>query len=114
MRIATGDLEADGLLDTATTVWCGVFKESDGTIRKFRPHQIPEMLKYMDTIDVLKMHNGIGYDWPLLKKLYGYEYKGKKVDTLVMSRLLNPMRLVPFNCPNKKIGPHSVEAWGWR
>lgn len=114
MRIATGDLEADGLLDTATRVWCGVFKESDGTIRKFRPNQIPEMLKYMDTIDVLKMHNGIGYDWPLLKKLYGYEYKGKKVDTLVMSRLLNPTRLVPFNCPNKKIGPHSVEAWGWR
>ena len=114
MRIATGDLEADGLLDTATRVWCGVFKESDGTIRKFRPHQIPEMLKYMDTIDVLKMHNGIGYDWPLLKKLYDYTYKGKKVDTLVMSRLLNPQRLVPFNCPNKKAGPHSVEAWGWR
>lgn len=114
MRIATGDLEADGLLDTATRVWCGVFKESDGTIRKFRPHQIPEMLKYMDTIDVLKMHNGIGYDWRLLKKLYNYTYKGKKVDTLIMSRLLNPKRLVPPNCPNRNIGPHSVEAWGWR
>jgi hypothetical protein len=31
-----------------------------------------------------------------------------------MSRLLNPKRLVPFNCPNKKAGPHSIEAWGWR
>jgi hypothetical protein len=60
------------------------------------------------------MHNGLGYDWPLLKKLYGYEFKGKKVDTLVMSRLLNPKRLLPFNCPNKKIGPHSIEAWGYR
>lgn len=114
MRIATGDLEADGLLDTATRVWCGVFRETNGTIRKFRPHQIPEMLEYMDTIDVLKMHHGIGYDWPLLRKLYGYEYKGKKVDTLIMSRLLNPKRLVPYNCPDKKIGPHSVEAWGYR
>lgn len=114
MRIATGDLEANGLLDTATKVHCGVFKESDGTIRKFRPHQIQEMLQYMDTIDVLKMHHGIGYDWPLLKKLYGYEFKGKKVDTLIMSRLLNPKRLLPPNCPNRNAGPHSVEAWGWR
>lgn len=114
MRIATGDLEADGLLETATKVHCGVFKEDDGTIHKFRPHQIPEMLAYMDTIDVLKMHYGIGYDWPLLKKLYGYEYRGKRVDTLIMSRLLNPKRMVPPNCPNKGIGPHSVEAWGYR
>lgn len=114
MKIATGDLESDGLLDTATRVHCGVFKENDGSVHKFRPHQIKEMLEYMDTLDVLKMHNGFGYDWPLLRKLYGYEYRGKKVDTLVMSRLLNPKRLVPFNCPNKKAGPHSVEAWGWR
>ncbi len=48
MRIATGDLEADGLLDTATKVWCGVFKEQDGTVRKFRPHQIKEMLDKLD------------------------------------------------------------------
>lgn len=114
MRIATGDLEADGLLDTATRVWCGVFREGDGTVRKFRPHQIKEMLEYMDTIDVLKMHNGLGYDLPLLFKLYGYTYRGKKVDTLIMSRLLNPKRVVPPNCPNKNIGPHSVEAWGYR
>lgn len=115
MNIYTGDLEADGLLDTATQVFCGVFKNSKTKeVRQFRPHQIQEMLKFMDTIDVLKMHNGIGYDWPLLKKLYGYEYKGKTVDTLIMSRLLNPKRMVPFNCPNKGIGPHSVEAWGWR
>ena len=72
------------------------------------------MLAYLDTVDVLIMHNGIGYDWPLLKKLYNYEYKGKRVDTLIISRLLNPKRLVPFNCPNKKCGPHSIEAWGYR
>lgn len=114
MKIATGDLEADGLLDTATRVHCGVFKEDNGTVRKFLPDQIPQMLEYMDTIDVLKMHNGIGYDWPLLKKLYGYTFRGKKVDTLIMSRLLNPKRILPFNCPNKGIGPHSVEAWGYR
>lgn len=115
MRIYTCDLEADGLLDTATKVWCGVFKNSETKeVVKFRPHQIQEMLAFLDTVDVLKMHNGLGYDLPLLKKLYGYEFKGKKVDTLIMSRLLNPKRIVPFNCPDKGIGPHSVEAWGYR
>ena len=114
-RRCVADLEADGLLDTATVVWCGVFKDRDTKeVFKFRPHQIEAMLKFMDTCSELQMHNGIGYDFPLLRKLYGYEYKGKKIDTLVLSRLLNPKRTLPFNCPNKRIGPHSVEAWGYR
>lgn len=115
MRICFGDLEADGLLREATKTWCGVYKDKDtGEITKFRPHQIKEMLQFLDTVDVLIIHNGFGYDWPLLEKLYGYEFKGKKVDTLVISRLLDPKRLVPFHCPNKNIGPHSIEAWGYR
>jgi len=118
MRICVADLEADGLLAEATQVWCGVFKDiSTGKKWKFLPNEIGEMLSFMDTVDVLIMHNGIGYDWPLLKKLYNYEYKGKKVDTLIMSRLHNPKRPLPFNIPKntgKRIGPHSVEAWGYR
>ncbi len=115
MKFVFGDLEANGLLREATKVWCGVFKDRDTKeVVKFTPNQIPEMLAYMDTIDVLVMHNGIGYDWPLLKKLHGYVFKGKRVDTVVMSRLLNPKRLVPFNCPDKGIAPHGLEAWGYR
>jgi DNA polymerase I len=113
MKISLGDLEANGLLKEATKVHCGVFKEK-GKLIKFRPSQIKEMLEYLDTVDVLIMHNGIGYDLPLLKKLYGYVFKGKVVDTLILSRLLNPKRIVPFNCLNKKAGPHSIEAWGYR
>jgi DNA polymerase-1 len=115
VKICFGDLEANGLLDKATHAWCGVFKDKNtGEVVKFRPNEIPEMLKFMDTIDVFIGHNILGYDLPLLKKLYGYEFKGKKVDSLTMSRLLDPKRQVPFNCPNKKCGPHSVEAWGYR
>lgn len=115
MNIVFGDLEANGLLSTVTRTHCGVFKDKNtGEIRKFRPHQMKEMLAYLDTVDVLIMHNGIGYDLPLLKKLYDYEFKGKKVDTLIMSRLLNPKRLAPFNSPDKGIGPHSIAAWGYR
>lgn len=115
MRIFVGDLEADGLLDTATRVWCGSFKDiKTNKMFSFGPDQISEMLRFMDDIDVLIMHNGIGYDWPLLEKLYRYKFKGKKVDTLIMSRLLNPQRVIPPNCLNRHAGPHSVEAWGYR
>lgn len=106
------DLEGDGLLREATRVWCGVFKNiKTGEVRKFGPDDVPEMLDFMDTIPTLCMHNGIGYDWPLLKALYNYEYPGKKVDTLLISRLQNPNRTKPVGC---KGGPHSVEAWGMR
>lgn len=114
MKICVGDLEANGFLRQATRAHCGVFKDlTTKEVVQFRPHQIKEMLEYMDTIDVLIMHNGLGYDWPLLKRLYNYEYPGKKVDTLVMSRLYNPKRQSPYLCPNKK-APHSIEAWGYR
>lgn len=114
MRVAFGDLEADNFVREATKAHCGVFKDKDtGEITKFRPHQMAEMLAHMDSYDVLVFHNGIGYDMPLLDKLFGYKFKGKLVDTLIMSRLFNPKRLVPPNCPNKK-SPHSIEAWGYR
>lgn len=108
------DLEADGLLDTATRVWCGVFIEGKtGKKHVFLEHQVQEMLGYMDRCSILVAHNGVGYDFPLLKMLYGYEYKGTVVDTALMSRLQDPERKAPFNCPIKN-RPHSLDAWGYR
>lgn len=114
MKVGLFDLEANGFLEHATRVHCAVVKIKGGPSRKFRPTEIYELLRYLETFDVLIAHNGIGYDFPILKKLYDWEFTGKIVDTLVMSRLLNPNRLVPFNCLNKKAGPHSIEAWGYR
>lgn len=114
MKIGLFDVEANGFLRQATKVHCGAVKVKGGEIKQFRPHQITELLSYLETFDVLIAHNGIGYDFPLLKKLYNWTFKGKIVDTLIMSRLLNPKRIVPFNCLNKKAGPHSIEAWGYR
>lgn len=114
MKVGLFDIEGNGLLDTITTVHCGVVKERGGLIAKFRPTEIHAFLRHLETFDVLIAHNGIGYDFPVLSKLYGWEFKGKKVDTLIMSRLLDPKRMVPFNCPDKDIGPHGLEAWGYR
>lgn len=101
-RKCVADLEGNGLLDTVTRMWCGVFIDTQTReVFKFRPHQLYEMFDFMDTCDVLIFHNGYGYDFPALEKLYGYVYEGNKVDTLVMSRMLFPERR-----------SHSVEAWG--
>jgi DNA polymerase-1 len=118
MRIQVADLEANGLLDSATTSWCGVFKDiTTKEVYKFSNTHVgyvSQLLTHLDSVDVIIMHNGIGYDLPLLDKLYGYKFKGKVVDTVLMSRLLNPDRLKPFNMPSSKAGPHSLEAWGYR
>lgn len=99
------DLEANGLLDTVTKIWCVVFKNvQTGEVKTFH-HGQPEWekrcMEFMDSIDVLIMHNGIGYDWPALSKVWGYKFKGRKVDSLVVSRLLCTERM-----------SHSVESYG--
>lgn len=112
------DLEADGFLDVATKVHCGVFLSLDGKeTHKFYPgshhNYIESMLEFMDKADCLIGHNIHGYDFPLLKKLHGYEFTNQKIDTVVWSRLFQPKRFVPFNCPVKN-RPHSIETWGYR
>jgi len=115
MKVGFFDLEANGFLQQATHVHCGVVKvHKSDEIKKFNPRQIYQLLEYLDTFDVLIAHNGIGYDFPLLKKLYHWTFKGKVVDTLIMSRLLKPNRILPYHCLNRSAGPHSLEAWGYR
>jgi DNA polymerase-1 len=120
------DIEANGLLDDVTVVHCAVFIDPITRDTKvFTPDTIPEMFKFMDTQPVLCGHNVIGYDFPALLKVHGYKYKGKVVDTLVMSRLLCPNRTVPpkmvqdvrdkrkQGVPARLSGPHSIQSWGY-
>lgn len=117
-----GDLEANGLLDTATQVWCGVFKNIHTLeIKKFYPvpfeggdpYYLHNMIEFMKTAPTIVMHNGLQYDFPLLEKLYGFKYEGEKLDTIVWSRMLQPKRATPYMCPVKN-RPHSILAWGYR
>ncbi len=96
------DIEADGL--HPTIVWCIVAKELDGPIHKFDNTQIEEGVKFLESADVLIGHNIIGYDIPVLEKLHGAKLTHKLEDTLVMSRLFNPVRE----------NGHSLKTWGYR
>lgn len=117
MKIRVFDIEANGLLDTINTIHCFVFSSLDGKVtEKFDNTQWDEATKFMDTCDVLIGHNVISYDFPAIEKITGYVYRGKKVDTLLMSRLQNPNRPVPFHAKNKKeaMKTHGLYAWGVR
>lgn len=113
MKLAC-DLEADGL--DPTQIWCVVCKDlkTKEYYRFVQPQflsQFPDCYP-LDTLPSLvrkaeKMyfHNGIGYDFKVLKKLMGIHLGWPKgVDTLVLSKLRDP----------KIDGGHSIDAWGRR
>ena len=83
------DIETDDL--DASRVWCIVAKEVDGEVYKFGPNEIEDALNFLLQADALIGHNIIGFDLPVLKKLHNFNYTGKIIDTLVMSRLYNPI-----------------------
>jgi len=110
------DMESDGLLQHVTRSWCIVAKDidekHDEAIYYFQPDQIKAGLEFLSEAEVLIGHNIIGFDLPVFKKLYDFEYSGELIDTLVVSRTLYPDRPKPKGYVGK--APHSVEAWGYR
>lgn len=106
------DLEANGLLPKATVLHCAVFKDIDtGKMYEYVGWSL-DLETFLNQCDTICAHNGIDFDLPLLKKLHGWEPAPEVeiIDTLVMSRLLNPDR-TPVEGTR---APHSVEAWGKR
>jgi DNA polymerase-1 len=104
MRSLVFDIETDDL--KATKVWCIVAQDLDSNkIFRFAPHQLESGLGLLQSADRLVGHNIIGFDIPIIENLLGVDLSTKKlVDTLVLSRLLNPVRE----------GGHSLEMWGYR
>jgi len=96
------DIETDDL--DATKVWCIVAKEVDGDTYKFGPDKLEDGLDLLRSAKTLIGHNIIGFDLPVLQKLFNFTYSGKLIDTLVMSRLYNPIRE----------NGHSLKTWGYR
>lgn len=113
-KIRVLDIEANGLLDTVSKIWCFVFRGLDGRKESFGPDELDKAVKFLDSCDVIIGHNMISYDLPAIKKILGYEYKGTVVDTLIMSRMLSPKRMLPPDAINRRAGPHGLYAWGVR
>lgn len=85
-----------------TKIWCCVTKDLDTKEVKVWK-EANELWEYIKEASLIVAHNGIGFDFKLLNKLWNCRIQLKTVqDTLTLSRLLNPSRE----------GGHSLAAWG--
>ena len=103
MKSLVFDIETDDL--NATKIWCLSALDIDTEVQvSFGPSQLEEGLELLKNADKLIGHNIIGFDVPVIKKLTGVDLTDKElVDTLVLSRLFNPVRE----------GNHGLERWGY-
>ena len=137
------DLETNGLLHDATRIHCVAlhWSENDTTeayndekytskpkeLPMAAGHYIHTALQWLEVADVLVGHNIIGFDIPIIKKLYNYfNPRGTIVDTLILSRLYHPnlydiddtyklRKEQKWNMiPKNLYGRHSLEAYGHR
>ena len=129
-RTIVFDLESNGLYHDATQIHCIAYYDSDlDEILSFNDEcpgkgmssPIIRAVQYIEQAGIIIGHNIIGYDIPLIRKLYPFfEPRGVVVDTLLLSRLYHP-RLMQLDkeknwrhMPLQLYGRHSLEAYGYR
>ena len=102
MKSLVFDIETDDL--NATKVWCIVAIDENNKVYSFHGDTIEDGLNLLNEAEMLIGHNILGFDIPVLEKLYDWTPNAsiKIIDTLVLSRLFNPTRE----------GGHSLERWG--
>ena len=101
-RRAVIDIETDAI--DATLIHCICVKQigSTGVRFFFNPDSLQE---YLDSFETIIAHNGLGFDFPVLARLWGVRIPfDKMVDTLTMSIMQDPPRE----------GGHSLKSWGIR
>jgi DNA polymerase-1 len=83
------------------TIWLCVTQKGSEVIHWRDPKGLQE---YIGDSQVCA-HNGIGFDYPILRQVWGVKIrKSQAIDTLIMSRLHNPVIE----------GGHSLKSWGKR
>jgi DNA polymerase I-like protein with 3'-5' exonuclease and polymerase domains len=130
------DIETNGLLEEVSTLHMIGLRDVD-TGQNFMATDFPwepmdgvqhiplsRGLDLLAQADLLIGHNIIGYDIPVLRKLYPHvAYKAQIRDTIIMSRVVWPkddLRDKDFKLfkkdkiPGKMIGAYSLQAFGYR
>lgn len=120
------DIETNGLYNETTEIHCISVKVDDKPTLVYTSKPIKgssgtidDALDILSRADVLIGHNIIKFDLPVIRKLnWTWDYKGKIIDTLIVSKLKYPnIGLTDSNrknFPPKMIGSHSLKAWGYR
>jgi len=129
------DLESDGLLDDVTCVHCLVIYDTETDEVVVYNDQgdcepISRGVQRLEDTEVVCGHNVIGYDIPVLQKIYPwFKPSALVVDTLLLSRLYHADILDVDRGPKNKNGSyngrwknmpsymwgrHSLESYGYR
>ena len=120
------DLETDGLLKDVSTIHCLAIydlttKETFTYNDTGNQEPIVRGLQRLYDADCVIGHNIIGYDLPVIRKLYSwFDRNPYLVDTLLLSRLYHAdMMSVDKknnwkNMPLQLYGRHSLESYGYR
>jgi DNA polymerase I len=128
------DLETNGFLEVVTVIHSLVIRDVDtGEVTSCadQPGYTPTAagLAMLANATQLIGHNILGYDIPVIKKLYpDWDHSAEVIDTLILSQLFFPeLRDMDFRVrdkdikrgktpqlPGNMIGLHRLEAWGYR
>jgi DNA polymerase I-like protein with 3'-5' exonuclease and polymerase domains len=113
------DMETDGLLDECTKIHCIALTTPNGDTSLFAQDDVPMALHHLANAECIVGHNIIGFDIPVIKKLYPkWQTQARVRDTLVMSRLAYPNLMdtdyIAEKIPKQYRGSHSLKAWGYR
>ena len=93
-KVVVTDIEGDNLLDKLTKFHCATVMDFyTGEHREFRPWEYLEYLQLLKEAEVYINHNILGFDFPALEKLFGFQWnRSQCYDTLVVSRTVYPDR----------------------
>jgi uncharacterized protein YprB with RNaseH-like and TPR domain len=120
------DLETDGLYDAVTQIHClGIYDLDTKQTLVFNDQgseqPITKGVQLLEDASSLIGHNIIGYDLPVIRKLFPwFQPSGVVVDTLVLSRIYHAdiLKTDQKRCwkhmPLQRYGSHSLEAYGYR
>jgi len=120
------DIETNGLLENVDTIHCLVIRdvETKKTLAyndQGNQEPISRGLQRLQDSDCIIGHNIIGYDLPVIHKLYDwFREPGLVVDTLLLSRIYHSdmMKLDKKHnwkqMPLQLYGRHSLESYGHR
>jgi len=120
------DIETDGLYNDVTKIHCiGIHDLDTGKDLVFNDEgseqPVTKGIQLLEDADHIIGHNIIGYDIPVICKLYPwFEPTGTAIDTLVLSRLYHTDLLKVDHLhkwehmPLQMYGRHSLESFGYR
>lgn len=117
MKVCVLDIEGNGLaeliLDSkgnphkeVTRVLCAATKIPNQEPVLWLEHQMPELVNYLKQFDVIIGHNILGYDFPVMRRLYNMTMPKRIVDTLIISKLMYP------DINNHPFKDNSLKSWG--